>query len=183
MAMKEHQQRFEVILAGSGGQGLVLSGMMLAEAAILEGKNTVQTQSYGIASRGGLSSAEVIIDDREIIFQQVQEPDVVLALTEESLEKYLALAERGVPVFYDTTLAQPRTGANLFGHPFTRIASELGNSASVNILALGALAAACPMVKTESLARVIGNRFRKEVAELNMKALQMGIELVKGVSS
>jgi 2-oxoglutarate ferredoxin oxidoreductase subunit gamma len=181
--MKENPQRYEVILAGSGGQGLVLSGMMLAEAAILEGKNTVQTQSYGIASRGGLSLAEVIIDDREIIFQQVQEPDIVLALTEESLEKYLALAERGVPVLYDTTLAQPRSGANLFGHPFTRIASELGNSASVNILALGALAAACPMVKRESLARVIGKRFGKEVAELNMKALQLGIELVKGVST
>ncbi|MBI2355520.1 MAG: 2-oxoacid:acceptor oxidoreductase family protein [Deltaproteobacteria bacterium] len=178
--MKANQGRYEIILAGSGGQGLVLSGMMLAEAAILEGKNTVQTQSYGIASRGGLSLAEVIIDDREIIFQQVQEPDVVLALTEESLERYQALAGQGVPVFYDTTLARARSGANLFGHPFTRIASELGNSASVNILALGALAAACPIVKTESLEMVIRGRFRKEAAELNMKALRMGIGLVRG---
>jgi 2-oxoglutarate ferredoxin oxidoreductase subunit gamma len=178
--MKENQQRYEVILAGSGGQGLVLSGMMLAEAAILEGKNTVQTQSYGIASRGGLSLAEVIIDAREIIFQQVQEPDVVLALTEESLAKYLALTEPGVPVLYDTTLAKPRSGANLSGYPFTRIAGELGNPASVNILALGALVAACPMVRTESLARVIGKRFKGEAAELNMKALWTGIELVKG---
>ncbi len=61
---KEKKERYEVILAGSGGQGLVLSGIMLAEAAILEGKNVVQTVSYGIASRGGFSMAGVIIDTR-----------------------------------------------------------------------------------------------------------------------
>ena len=79
--MTTEKRHFEVILAGTGGQGLILSGILLAEAAILEGKNVAQTQSYGIASRGGLSLAEVIIDTDEIIFQQVQNPDCILALT------------------------------------------------------------------------------------------------------
>ncbi|MFZ4439786.1 MAG: 2-oxoacid:acceptor oxidoreductase family protein [Syntrophales bacterium] len=176
--MTEKKERYEIILAGSGGQGLVLAGIMLGEAAILEGRNVVQTQSYGIASRGGLSLAEVIIDCGEIIYQQVQEPDFILALTEEALEKYAALAEKGVRIFYDTTLAKPRTGANLTGYPFTKISSDLGNVASVNILSLGALTASVPVVKTESLADVIRKRFRGKALEMNLDALQKGVELI-----
>ncbi len=107
---KEKKERYEVILAGSGGQGLVLSGIMLAEAAILEGKNVVQSVSYGIASRGGFSMAGVIIDREEIIFQEVENADVVLALTEEAMEKFQALSEAGAAIVYDTTLLKPRTG-------------------------------------------------------------------------
>ncbi len=99
MKIKEDQKRYEVILAGSGGQGLVLSGIMLGEAAILEDRVVVQTQSYGIASRGGLSLAEVIIDQQEIIYQQVQAPDIILTLTEEALEKFAPFAEKGVAIF------------------------------------------------------------------------------------
>lgn len=105
----------EIILAGSGGQGLILSGILLAEAAMLEGKNVVQTQSYGIASRGGLSLAEVIVDDDEIIFQQVRVPDCVLALTEEAARKYDAWPARGVPMLYDSTLAAARSGEHCIG--------------------------------------------------------------------
>ncbi len=173
------RQRYEVILAGTGGQGLVLSGMILGEAAILEGKNTVQTQSYGIASRGGLSIAEVIIDEQEIIYQQVEKPDVILTLSEETLEKYLLFVDQDVTVFYDSTLAKTRAGANLIGYPFTKIASDLGSAATVNIVSLGALVAKCPLVKYESLVRVIHKRFITHVAETNVKALQLGVELLK----
>ena len=70
---------FEVLMAGTGGQGLVFCSSFLAEAAIKTGKNVVQTQSYGISQRGGFISAEVIIDDGEIMFQQVTKPDVIIA--------------------------------------------------------------------------------------------------------
>jgi 2-oxoglutarate ferredoxin oxidoreductase subunit gamma len=179
MKMKEDQRRYEVILAGSGGQGLVLSGIMLGEAAILEGKVVVQTQSYGIASRGGLSLAEVIIDHQEIIYQQVQAPDIILTLTEEALEKFASFAEKGVAIFYDTTLAKTRTGENLTGYPFTQIASDQGNVASVNILSLGAMITALPMIKAESLARVIRKRFQGKALEMNLKMLQAGADLIR----
>ncbi len=178
MKIKEDQERFEVILAGSGGQGLVLSGIMLGEAAILEGNVVAQTQSYGIASRGGLSLAEVIIDRQEIIYQQVQAPDIILTLTEEALEKFAPYADKGVMIFYDTTLAKARTGENLTGYPFTQIASDLGNVGSVNILSLGAMITALPMVKTESLARVIRKRFKGKALELNLQMLQAGADLI-----
>jgi 2-oxoglutarate ferredoxin oxidoreductase subunit gamma len=177
--MKENQKRYEVVLAGSGGQGLVLSGIMLGEAAILEGKVVVQTQSYGIASRGGLSLAEVIIDQEEIIYQQVQEPDIILTLTEEALEKYLPFTEKNIAILYDTTLAKARTGVYLTGYPFTRIASDLGNLGSVNILSLGAMIATIPMVNKESMIRVIQKRFKGKALEMNLQALEAGADLVR----
>jgi len=167
----------EIILAGSGGQGLILSGIILAEAAMLEGKNVVQTQSYGIASRGGLSLAEVIVDDDEIIFQQVRVPNCVLALTEEAAKKYEAWPARGVPMLYDSTLAAARSGENFIGIDFTRRANDLGNAGSVNILALAAVAAFTRVVKVASLERLLRKRFRGPALDLNLKLLVVGSEL------
>jgi 2-oxoglutarate ferredoxin oxidoreductase subunit gamma len=177
MSKTKHQ---EMVLAGSGGQGLILSGVLLAEAAIFEGKNVVQTQSYGIASRGGLSLAEVIIDEEEIIFQQVQTPNCILALTEEAVRKYEAWTESGVPIYYDITIASPRKGRNYYGHPFTQLASDLGNVASVNILALGTIAAGTGVVKLESLEHMIRKRFKGAAAELNLKMLAAGRGIIAG---
>ncbi|HWI12752.1 MAG TPA: 2-oxoacid:acceptor oxidoreductase family protein [Burkholderiales bacterium] len=173
-AAKAHR---EFILAGTGGQGLILSGILLAEAAMLEGKNVVQTQSYGIASRGGLSLAEVIVDEEEIIFQQVRVPDCVLALTEEAAKKYEAWPAKGVPMLYDSTLAAKRSGPNFVGREFTRTASDMGNVGSVNILALAALAAYTQVVKPQSLERLLRTRFRGAALELNLKMLAVGREL------
>lgn len=176
--MKDGKYRFEVILAGSGGQGLIVSGIMLGEAAILEGKNVVQTQSYGIASRGGFSSAEVIIDRDEIIYQQVQKPDMVLALTQEAMEIYRHLPLSGTPVFYDTTLVEARDGENLYGYPFTEMASELGHPGTANMIALGVMSSVTGMVSPESLGMIINKRFKGKVAGMNIKALQKGAGLV-----
>lgn len=175
--MDDKKERYEVIMAGSGGQGLVVSGIMLAEAAILEGKNVVQTVSYGIATRGGFSMAEVIIDREEIIFQQVQNVDVVLALTEEAMEKFQALLGQGTAIVYDTTLLKPRQGERLYGHPFTEMASRMGHVGMANIIALGCMAKMFGMVGTKSLAEVIGRRFTGAVLDANLRALDAGGEL------
>lgn len=171
------KEQYEVIMAGSGGQGLVVCGIILAQAAILEGQNAVQTQSYGIASRGGFSKSEVIISRNEIMFQQVQEPDVILALTEQAMQMY-APGEPARPVFYDTTLLEKRGGRNLYGFPFTEMASRLGHVGTANIIALGAMATLTGMINTGSLAAVLNRRFAGKVAEMNIKALQAGIGLV-----
>jgi 2-oxoglutarate ferredoxin oxidoreductase subunit gamma len=176
--MKGKNARHEIILAGSGGQGLVVSGIMLAEAAMLEGKNVVQTQSYGIASRGGFSKAEVIIDKEEIIFQNVEEPDIVLVLTEEAMEMYCSLAESEIQIFYDTTFLKSRAGESLYGYPFTEMARELGHVGVANTIALGAMATRTHMVKTQSLELVLKRRFSEEVAAINIEGLKMGIERV-----
>jgi 2-oxoglutarate ferredoxin oxidoreductase subunit gamma len=167
----------ELILAGTGGQGLILAGILLAEAAILDGRNVVQTQSYGIASRGGLSLAEVIIDDDEIIFQQVRKPDCILALSEEAATKYEGWAARDVPLLYDSALVKARTGPNFLARGFTQAANDLGKSDSANIVALGTLAAWARAVSMRSLERTIEQRFRAPARELNLWLLAMGGDL------
>ncbi len=175
--MKPSPSHREIILAGSGGQGLVLSAILLAEAALLEGRNVVQTQSYGIATRGGLSLAEVIIDQDEIVFQQVRRPDCVLVLTEEAAKKYDAWAAQGVPFFYDSTLVRERHGAHMHGLAFTQLASDLGSVGSVNIIALGALAAHTGVVSAASLEIAVDRQFRGPAAALNRQALAAGGQL------
>lgn len=176
--MSRARSHREVILAGSGGQGLVLSAILLAEAAMLDGMNVVQTQSYGIASRGGLSTAEVIIDREEIIFQQVRSPDVVLALTQEAARKFEAWAAKGVPLLYDSTLVAERSGAQCHGAAFTRLANELGQPASVNILALGALVALAPVVSAGSLQEAVRRHFGAASSQANLQALAAGAALI-----
>lgn len=170
--------RFEVILAGAGGQGLILSAMLLGEAAIREGKNVVQTQSYGIAARGGLSVAELIIDREEIIFQQVQKPDVILALTEKAVEQFAAFAERGSLIFCDTTSLPARQGVNFYGFPFMRLASGLGRTGTANLIALGAIAARTGMIRMGSLISAVSEAFPKAAATVNVEALRLGENLV-----
>lgn len=167
----------EIILAGSGGQGLILSGILLAEAAMHEGRNVVQTQTYGIASRGGLSLAEVIVDDDEIIYPQVRRPDCVLALSEEAARKFEGWAAQGVPLLYDSTIVAPRSGEHFVGRPFTQTASSLGAAGSVNIVALAAVAALTGVVQTTSLEQLLRQKFRGAALELNLKMLAAGVEL------
>ena len=170
--------RCEVLLAGSGGQGLVSSGIMLGEAAILEGKNVVQTQSYGIAQRGGLSMAEVIMDEAEIVFQQVEKPDLVLALNEEAMERCLDFFPGALTV-YDTTLIRPREGSHLYGFSFTAMAKDLGLAAAANLIAIGAMIALTGVVRPESMEAIVNERFSGEKSEINLKALCMGIGLLE----
>jgi 2-oxoglutarate ferredoxin oxidoreductase subunit gamma len=175
--MTEEQERYEVVLAGSGGQGLVVSGIMLAEAAMKEGKNVVQTVSYGIATRGGFSMAEVIVDKKEIIFQQVQKADVALVLTEEAMEKFRSLADEDVLILYDSTLVKPQQGKRVYGYPFLEMASAIGHAGMANIIALGCIAKMTGVILPRSLAEVLKGRFSGKVLDMNIAALQKGVEL------
>jgi len=86
---------WQVVLAGDGGQGLIVGGRMLARAAILEGKNAVQTQSYGIAARGGYSEAQVLISKGEIYSPKCEKPNLILALTQAAYDRYYEQVDKG----------------------------------------------------------------------------------------
>lgn len=75
-------------LSGSGGQGLGLAGMIMAEAGILEGKEAIQSQSYGPEARGGASKSDVIIGDEELDFPKVLHPEILLAMSQPAYDKY-----------------------------------------------------------------------------------------------
>ena len=99
--------RMEIRLAGSGGQGVILATIILAEAAIEAGKYTAQSQSYGPEARGGSCKAEILISDDEIGYTKVQNPTFFMALTQDSLEKYARMIDRNCIILVDSSLKVP----------------------------------------------------------------------------
>jgi len=172
--------RFEIRLAGSGGQGLILAGIILAEAAgIYDGKFVCQTQSYGPEARGGASKAEVVISDAEIDYPQAIQPDVLLALNQKSLDTYLADLKPEGLLIVDADLAPEVPLERFVALPFTHLARELGKEMAANIVALGALAALTGAVTLESLEKAVLARVPRGTEELNKKALELGVNVAK----
>ena len=172
--------RFEIRLAGSGGQGLILAGIILAEAAgIYDGKFVCQTQSYGPAARGGASKAEVVISDVEIDFPQAIHPDVLLALNQKSLDTYLGDLKPDGLLIVDATLVPEVPFERFVAIPFTQLARELGREMVANIVALGALAALSGAVSLSSLEQAVLARVPPGTEELNKKALEAGMEAAR----
>ncbi|MCR4430625.1 MAG: 2-oxoacid:acceptor oxidoreductase family protein [Tepidanaerobacteraceae bacterium] len=133
--------RTEIVLAGVGGQGLILIGKIIGEAAALyEGKNAVQTQSYGVASRGGFSKSELVISDEEIAYPEVMEPDLVLALSQQSYDMYRNKIGKNCLLIFDSdTVDSGECSGKAMGYPMTSAAVELHSLKNLNMIALGIL--------------------------------------------
>jgi len=172
-------KRYEIRLAGSGGQGLILAGVILAEAAgLYDGQFVCQTQSYGPAARGGASMAEVVISDAEIDYPKAMHPDVLLAMNQMSLDIYgLDLAPGGLLIVDSTFVQEVPAQGRTFAIPFTELARDrIGKVMTANIVALGALAALTGAVSLRSLETAVLARVPPGTEELNRKALAAGIE-------
>lgn len=171
--------RTEVRLAGTGGQGVILASVILAEAAgVHEGRQVVQTQSYGPEARGGASKADVIIADEPILFPKARRLDVLVCLSQQAADRYLAdLKVRGLAVIDSFYVREcPREGTVCL--PLSETArKELGRELFANILMLGALARLTGLVKLESLESAVASRVPVQSLELNRKALRIGWEL------
>ncbi|WP_148867156.1 2-oxoacid:acceptor oxidoreductase family protein [Thermosediminibacter litoriperuensis] len=173
------EERVEIRLSGSGGQGLILAGIILAEAAILDGKNAVQSQSYGPEARGGASRAEVVISNDEIDYPKVTKPQVILALTNEALNKFKDnLAPDGI-IIIDSSVKKADTPYKIVQLPIIETARDrIGRSMVANIVAVGVITALTKVVSREAVERAILKRVPKGTEELNKKALYAGYELV-----
>ncbi|NLJ76597.1 MAG: 2-oxoacid:ferredoxin oxidoreductase subunit gamma [Peptococcaceae bacterium] len=169
-------QNYEILLSGTGGQGLILAGQILAEAVIRDGKNAVQTQSYGPEARGGASRAEVIISDGEIDYPLVTKPNVLLAMSNPALQKFIGMLGENSILMVDSTYIDeiPATTARIYQIPYSKIAREIGKEMVANVVALGALAAATGVVTKDSLVSALMSRIPRGTEALNQKALDMG---------
>jgi 2-oxoglutarate ferredoxin oxidoreductase subunit gamma len=176
--------RYEIRLAGSGGQGLILAGIILAEAAgVYDGKFVCQTQSYGPEARGGASKAEVVISDDEIDYPKAIQPDVLLAMNQKSLDTYIGDLKPGGALLVDADLVKEVPLSQVVALPFTRIAREdLGKTMVANIVALGALAQFTGAVSLKSLEVAVLARVPKGTEDLNRRALAAGIAAVQAGS-
>ena len=173
--------RYEIRLAGSGGQGLILAGIILAEAAgVYDGKFVCQTQSYGPEARGGASKAEVVISDAEIDYPQVIKPDLLLCMNQRSCETHSFDLQPGGLLVVDSTFVHDIPTTRVIPLPFTRIArEEVGREQTANIVALGALAVLSGAVSLNSLKTAVLARIPPGTEELNQKALDAGIEAAR----
>ena len=178
-------REWQVALAGEGGQGLLVAGIILGTAAVKDGKNATQTASYGIASRGGFSKADVVVSDGEIAYPSVEKPNAVLVLSQLAMEKYYGKVPAGCFLIYDSTqISGSYAGENVIGLPLTeeirKTKLEKGYSLSLNILGLAALIELTGMVSTDSLAIAVKDQFKKG-HEMNQIALETGRRLAKDV--
>jgi 2-oxoglutarate ferredoxin oxidoreductase subunit gamma len=173
--------RYDIRLSGSGGQGLILMGLILAEAiGIYEGKYVALTQSYGPEARGGSSKAELVVSDSEIDYPKALKLDLLVCLTQQACDEYyMDLKPEGLLVV-DSTFVTQIPVARFFEIPFTRIAREkLGKEMVANIVALGALTQLTPIVSPKSMETAVLERVPKGTERLNREALRAGISAAK----
>jgi 2-oxoglutarate ferredoxin oxidoreductase subunit gamma len=177
----EKTDRTEIRLAGEGGQGMILAGIILAEAAaIYDNKNAVQTQSYGPEARGGASRAEVIIADGEIDHPEVLLADALVALSQEACDKYANNLKKDGLLIVDEEKVTRLPSNEAIKLPITKLATEsTGRSITANVVALGALVGLTGVVSKEALEKAVAARAPKGTEEMNRKALEAGFEAVK----
>jgi len=173
--------RYEVRLSGSGGHGVILACVMLAQAAGMDPhRNVVQTQSYGPEARGGASRADMVVSHSEIFYPKTMQLDVLLAFTQEACDKYYSALKPGGILIVDTTMVTKVPIKNSMGFPFMRLArEEVGHPMVANVIALGVIAELTGVVSREAIQKVVKERSPKGTEEKNLKALQLGFDLVK----
>lgn len=174
------RDKWQIVLSGAGGQGLILAGTILGEAAVLiEGKNAVQTQSYGVESRGGFSKSEVVISTRTIAYPKVTEPDVVLALTQGAYDRYCGKLPAGCLFICDSSQIEgvDEAAEGVYAYPLTEIARDAGSPGVTNMVSLGVIVALTGAVEAASVEQVMAERFAKR--PMNSRAFNIGLDLVR----
>ena len=177
----EKEYRQEIRFCGSGGQGIIMAAIVLAEAAgVYDGKHVCQTKSYGPEARGGTCKADVVISSMEIDYPKASSPSLLLAMNQTSCDTYfLDLKPAGLLVVDNTLVREVPTG-RVAAIPFTQIARQIiGSEMASNMVALGAFGYLCKAVSMEGLESALMDRVPEGTKELNLKALRAGIEAAK----
>jgi 2-oxoglutarate ferredoxin oxidoreductase subunit gamma len=179
--------RYEIRLSGAGGQGMILAGVILAEAAaIYDEKNATQSQSYGPEARGGASKSEVIISDEDIDYPKATNIDLLLALTQEAYDKYVVDLKENAILIVDSfrVTTCPDGKFKLFKLPILKTAEEkVGKVIVANIVALGAIVAISDIVTKSSIESAVLARVPRGTEELNRRALQAGMKIANKAKS
>ena len=177
-------QKREMRLSGSGGQGVILAAIIFADAAIEDGLNAIQTQSYGPEARGGASKAEVIINDGDINYPKVMKNNLLLSLTQKSLDKYInSLDEDGILIVdEDVEIPADVKAKKIYKLPIlSTAANKIGIPMVANIVSIGVIyeARCTDIIKLETIKNSIASRVPKATIEKNIQAFEEGVNLIK----
>ena len=173
--------RTEVMFTGFGGQGIVLSGIILARAAVYDNKGAIQTQSYGPEARGGATRSDVIIADTEIFFPKVFQPNILVCLTQLAYNKYSTIIRPGGLLVTDTRYVntERKVDARQVELPlYEAVMERIGKPIVLNICMLGAVVGLTDLVKPDSIMKVLQKRIPASFLKMNREALQLGRKLV-----
>jgi 2-oxoglutarate ferredoxin oxidoreductase subunit gamma len=175
--------RYEMRLSGSGGQGIILASIVLAEAAaVYEGLEVCQGQAYGPEARGGSSKSEVILSNQPIDYPKATRPHLLLAMNQAAYDAYHTnISPEGLIVVDESLVSQVSPG-RVVAIAFTRIArNELGREVVANMVALGAVGYFSKVVSQKNMEAALLARTPRGTKDLNLKALRAGIKAAKKV--
>jgi 2-oxoglutarate ferredoxin oxidoreductase subunit gamma len=177
-ARRDLEDRYEVRLAGEGGQGMILAGVILAEgAAVHDGLNAIQTQSYGPEARGGASRSEVIIAGGEIDYPKVMAADLLLCMSQEACDMFYPQVKEEGCVVVDSTKVSRVPSHRAIAVPISQIAEEVtGRQITASIVALGLVAGLTGVVTRDALEKAVSERVPAGTEAMNLKALAAGFE-------
>ena len=180
--MKDSETR--IVIAGFGGQGVVLTGNVIARAAVIENRNVTLMVSYGAEMRGGTANATVVLSAGPIASPYVEVPDVAIILNRPSLDRFEPAISANGHVIINRSLvdrAVERDDLSVTLVEATNIANTLGNVRAANMVALGAFAGATGLLGTDALVEAVRQTFQEKkpkLVELNTRALQAGLDAV-----
>ncbi|ETR72259.1 MAG: 2-oxoglutarate ferredoxin oxidoreductase subunit gamma [Candidatus Magnetoglobus multicellularis str. Araruama] len=173
--------RMRFVFSGSGGQGVITAAIVLAESAVLyENLIAVQAQSYGPEARGGATRSDVIIDNKDILFPKVTQPNFLVCLTQEAYHKFSPIVRPGGTLLSDPNLVKihKKADARQIQLPmYETVMAEVKKPIVFNICMLGAVIALTEVVKTDSILKVLEKRIPAEFIDMNKQALELGFSL------
>jgi len=177
---KKNFKTLSICFSGFGGQGIVLSGVIFGEAAVADGLNAIQTQSYGSAARGGASKCDLIISNDEIYELESSKIDVLVSMSQKAYDSYFKHLKKDGILIIDKDLVQPNSDdAELHKIDATDIAfKKFGQKIIGNIVIIGYLSALLGVVSTESLKKSIRRHVPVKAIEANLNAFEEGYNLV-----
>ena len=173
----------EIRMTGSGGQGVIMGTIIIAEAAYDDGKQVVQCQAYGPEARGGSSKAEAIVSDDKIHYTKIKYPDLLLSLTQESLNKYKNDVKESTIFVVDSDIEvseEIKASHKVYSIPILNSAKEvIKNKMAANIISCGAVNELTGVATQEAMERAVLNHVPKGTEESNLAALRLGAQLIK----
>jgi 2-oxoglutarate ferredoxin oxidoreductase subunit gamma len=171
----------EIRIAGFGGQGVILSAVVIGKAACIhQGAYATMTQSFGPEARGGSSSAQVIVSGEPILYPYVTQPDVLVAMSQEAFSRFVKQVKAGGIVIVEQELVHVQgelpDGVRVYAVPATRLAEDLGRRMVLNIVMVGFFGAVTHIVDPDALRSAVADSVPQSTRELNLRAFDRGFE-------
>jgi len=173
----------EIRMTGSGGQGVIMGTIIIAEAAYEDGKQVIQCQAYGPEARGGSSKAETIVSDDRIHYTKIKYPDLLLSLTQESLNKFKDAVKPETIFVVDSDIEVPeeiKAAHKVYSLPILDSAKDvIKNKMSANIISCGVVNEITHVATQEAMERAVLNHVPKGTGDSNLAALRLGGQMIR----